>query len=74
MKAYATPMLFKLDLCHDCAAKLRTILTSKGEIAMAESLGEVLCGGCLAKVPGYEPGRTLVAKMKRTPPAPAGEG
>jgi hypothetical protein len=73
-RPYAPPMLFKLDLCNDCAAKLETILRSRGEDAMAESLGDVLCEGCLARVPGYEPDRKLVGKMKRTPPAPAGEG
>ena len=65
-------MLHKLSICLDCAAKLRAIRDAEGEEAMGAKLGEILCSGCLSRMPGYEPGRRLETALKRVPPKPAG--
>ena len=65
-------MLFKLNLCQQCAAKLRTILQVRGEDAMAAAVGDVLCDDCYAKVPGYARGLRLTVRLKKTPPIPEG--
>lgn len=64
--------MFKLNICETCASELRAILKERGEDAMAEALAEVLCEVCIARVPGYEPGRRLQTRMKRVPPTPHG--
>lgn len=67
-------MLFKLNICQACAAKLRGILRERGEDAMAEAIGETLCQSCLRRVPGYGAGQRLVTQRKRTAPKPEGVG
>jgi hypothetical protein len=65
-------MYAKISICLDCAAKLRDVRDAQGEEAMAAAMGEILCEGCLSRVPGYEPGRRLEVVLKKTPPIPIG--
>jgi hypothetical protein len=67
-------MLFKLNLCQPCAAKLRAILARSGEAAMAKAIGETLCRDCRAKLPGHEPGRKLTVTLKKDLLKPIGHG
>ena len=43
-------MIAKVSICKPCAGKLRAILESKGERAMAAAMGRTLCSACRARV------------------------
>lgn len=57
-------MQVKVNLCRDCADKLRAIMKAEGEQAMGRAVGKVLCDRCRAAIPGYEPGRPLETALK----------
>jgi hypothetical protein len=54
----------RIDLCLRCQDKLRAVLREKGQAAMIEAVGRVLCTSCRSKIPGYEPSLRLVTKPK----------
>lgn len=58
-------MLVKLELCEQCAAKLREVLRTQGEKKMAEAVGPTLqaCPTCRAQLPQRE--GTMVTRMKQ---------
>lgn len=59
-------MIVKLHICLTCAAKLKVVLATKGEDAMAAEMMSVLrdCGTCRHKLPNQ--GRGMTATMKKT--------
>ncbi len=56
--------VLKVFICEPCASRLRSILESKGEAAMCEAMGRVLCSTCKKKIPGYDPSAKLVVRQK----------
>lgn len=54
----------KVNLCQECAGKLREILARDGEAAMARAIGTVLCAQCKERVPGHVPGMPLKTGLK----------
>jgi hypothetical protein len=57
-------MLMKLNLCQQCAAKLRAVRDRDGEEAMARAIGEVLCQECRRQIPA-PPGARIVTLSKK---------
>lgn len=57
----------KIELCLTCAGRLRFILNTQGQEAMARAIARVLCRDCIANVPGYAPGRRLTTVLKQRP-------
>lgn len=58
-------MLVNLELCQECAAKLREVLRTQGEQKMAEAVGPTLqaCPTCRRQLPQRE--GTMVTRLKQ---------